>query len=185
LQQKAARHRCLVFCIGENGLDLARQLGIPADCLVKTANWLGPLLVEAGIQKVESVLLFGYHGKLIKLAGGIFHTHHHVADGRIEILTAQCAKAGLAIAHLQKILTSETAEAGLQYLRELERDEGRDWVQEIYRTIALTIDQRAQQYIYAHCEQTVTVGSILFGRDRQIIAKSASGSHLFEQVLIT
>jgi len=30
--------------------------------------------VEAGIQGVKAILLFGYHGKLIKLAGGIFHT---------------------------------------------------------------------------------------------------------------
>ena len=32
--------------------------------------------------------LLEYHGKLIKLAGGIFHTHHHLADGRLDVLTA-------------------------------------------------------------------------------------------------
>jgi len=57
---------------GENGLDLAQKLGINTNQLLKTANWLGPLLVEAGIQGVKAILLFGYHGKLIKLAGGIF-----------------------------------------------------------------------------------------------------------------
>ncbi|MFQ3635263.1 MAG: cobalt-precorrin-5B (C(1))-methyltransferase CbiD, partial [Cyanobacteriota bacterium] len=56
LRQKAA-HPALVFCIGENGLDLAGKLGVNPDCLVKTANWLGPLLVEAGVQGVESILL--------------------------------------------------------------------------------------------------------------------------------
>ncbi|HEY9859497.1 MAG TPA: cobalt-precorrin-5B (C(1))-methyltransferase CbiD, partial [Candidatus Obscuribacterales bacterium] len=81
----------LVFCVGENGLDLATQMGIDPNRLVKTANWTGPMLVEAGLAGVKAVLLFGYHGKLIKLAGGIFHTHHHVADGRLEILTAHCA----------------------------------------------------------------------------------------------
>lgn len=184
LQQKAAQFDCLVFCIGENGLDLARQLGIPADCLVKTANWLGPLLVEAGMQGLESILLFGYHGKLIKLAGGIFHTHHHVADGRIEILTTQAAKAGLPITDLQKILACDTTEAGLQYLRALGSATGKDWVREIYGAIAHTIDQRSQRYIYTHCDRAVTIGTVLFDRDRQIIAKSASGSHLLEQVLI-
>jgi len=63
-------------------LGLAQKLGINTNQLLKTANWLGPLLVEAGIQGVKAILLFGYHGKLIKLAGGIFHTHHHLADGR-------------------------------------------------------------------------------------------------------
>ncbi len=72
LRQKASVFDCLVFCVGENGLDLVKSLGIEPLRLVKTANWLGPLLVEAGIQGVQSILLFGYHGKLIKLAGGIF-----------------------------------------------------------------------------------------------------------------
>ncbi|WP_171816381.1 hypothetical protein [cyanobacterium endosymbiont of Epithemia turgida] len=40
-------------------------------------------LVTAGVQKLVSLVLFGYHGKLIKLAGGIFHTHHHLVDRRL------------------------------------------------------------------------------------------------------
>ena len=54
--------------------------------IFKVGNWIGPLLVYAALENVETVILFGYHGKLIKLAGGIFHTHNHLADGRIEIL---------------------------------------------------------------------------------------------------
>ena len=54
--------------------------------IIKIGNWIGPLLVDAAVKKVKTVILFGYHGKLIKLAGGIFHTHNHLADGRIEIL---------------------------------------------------------------------------------------------------
>ena len=54
--------------------------------IIKIGNWIGPLLVDAAIKKVKTVILFGYHGKLIKLDGGIFHTHNHLADARIEIL---------------------------------------------------------------------------------------------------
>ena len=54
--------------------------------IIKVGNWIGPLIVDAAIKNVKTVILFGYHGKLIKLAGGIFHTHNHLADGRIEIL---------------------------------------------------------------------------------------------------
>ena len=72
LQHKASRFDCLVFCIGENGLDLAQKLGINSEQLVKTANWLGPMLLEAALQGVKEILLFGYHGKLMKLAGGNF-----------------------------------------------------------------------------------------------------------------
>ena len=60
--------------------------------IIKIGNWIGPLLVDAAIKKVKTVILFGYHGKLIKLAGGIFHTHNHLADGRIEILVYLAVK---------------------------------------------------------------------------------------------
>ena len=75
-------------------------MGIKRDRIIKTANWLGPLLAEAGVLGVPKLLLFGYHGKLIKLAGGIFHTHHHLADGRLEILVAAAARMGLPVREL-------------------------------------------------------------------------------------
>lgn len=181
LQQKS-KHDCLVFCIGENGLSRAAQLGIDPDRLVKTANWLGPLLVEAGLQEVKSILLFGYHGKLLKLAGGIFHTHHYVADARQEIFTAYCAKVGLPNPELQTIFSSPTIEAGLQHLTQLDQMTGSQWVPQIYREIAAQIDRRCQEYIWAHAEQSVEVGSILFDRSRQIIVQSVTGDALLRKI---
>lgn len=178
VQQKASCFECLVFCVGENGLDLAAKLGINPDRLVKTANWLGPLLVEAGLQGVKAVLLFGYHGKLIKLAGGIFHTHHHLADGRLEILTAHCAQVGLSTPLLQAVFASSTAEAALKYLRDLDATEGSKAVSQVYSAIAETIDRRSQDYIFNHSERRIKIGSILFDRDRQIIVKSQTASTL-------
>lgn len=182
LQQKATQFDCLVFCVGENGLDLGRQLGMDPDRLIKTANWIGPLLVEAGIQGVRSILLFGYHGKLIKLAGNIFHTHHHVADARLEILTSHCAIAGLPTADLQALFASPTTEDALQYLRHLETTTTYTWVEQVYGTIAAAIDRRAHDYILAHSGCLVTVGAVLFDRRRQIVAKSAIGDTLLRQV---
>ncbi len=62
----------LVLVIGENGLDLAPRLGVPAERLLKVGNWVGPVLVAAAEAGVRRLLLFGYQGKLLKLAGGIF-----------------------------------------------------------------------------------------------------------------
>jgi cobalt-precorrin-5B (C1)-methyltransferase len=182
LQQKAQRFDCLVFCVGENGLDFARKQGILSDRVVKTANWLGPLLVEAGLQGTRSILLFGYHGKLIKLAGGIFHTHHYVADGRLDILTAHSANAGLPTSDLQAIFASPTADQGLTYLRDRDTATGSQWVKQVYGTIAETIDQRSQTYIHAHSGCQVAIGTLLFDRRRQIIVKSKRGATLLEQV---
>jgi cobalt-precorrin-5B (C1)-methyltransferase len=184
LQIKAQQVSTLVFCIGENGLDLATQLGIPTQQLIKTANWLGPLLVEAGLQQVRSILLFGYHGKLIKLAGGIFHTHHHVADGRLEILAAHCVNQELPLPQIQALLGCSTVEAALQLLRQGDQAEGSHAVERVYGSIATTIDQRTQAYVQKHSEFAPEIGSILFDRNRQIIVKSAMGSMLFDRCLV-
>ncbi|MEH2383888.1 MAG: cobalt-precorrin-5B (C(1))-methyltransferase CbiD [Nostoc sp.] len=181
LQNKASHFESLVFCIGENGLDLARKLGINPEQLVKTANWLGPMLVEADVLGVKEILLFGYHGKLMKLAGGIFHTHHYLADGRREILAAHCAIAGLKSPDIQTVFNSATAEAALTYLRSLDTATGSDWVNQVYTAIAETIDIRSQEYIQSHSEHgtaVTTCGSILFDRDRKIIVKSKTAGLL-------
>ncbi|CAC5343644.1 MULTISPECIES: cobalt-precorrin-5B (C(1))-methyltransferase CbiD [Planktothrix] len=172
LQEKAKKFNSLVFCIGENGLELAAKMGISPHQMIKTANWLGPMLVCASLAEVKSILLFGYHGKLIKLAGGIFHTHHHIADGRLEILTAHCANLGLPTFDLQRVFNCSTAEDALQYLRELDAIKGENWVIRVYGEITKTIDQRSQNYIYTHCEKNIKVGSVMFDRQRKIIIKS-------------
>ena len=182
LREKASRYRNLVFCLGENGLDLSLKQGIEPDRRLKTANWIGPLLVEAGLLGVESILLFGYHGKLVKLAGGIFHTHHHIADARQEILTACCAEADLATTVLQQVLNSPTAEAALSYLRTLDSLKTANLLGQpasrVYQVVANRIDHRANQYIQTHSERSVAVGSVLFDRQRQIIVKSDIGQTL-------
>ena len=182
LVKKASQFDNLVFCLGENGLDLARKLGIPEVQLVKTANWLGPMLVEAALQGVNSLLLFGYHGKLIKLAGGIFHTHHHLADGRREIFTAHCAKAGLPTKDIQEIFDLPSTEAGLKYLQDLDKKNGSNWVETVYGAIAAAIDFRSQDYIHKQSNHKVEVGSVLFNRERKIIIKSLLGTAILKKM---
>ncbi len=181
LAQKA-EFETLAFCIGENGLDLARKAGINPQQLVKTANWLGSLLVTACEQDIKNVLLFGYHGKLIKLAGGIFHTHHHLADGRLEIFTAYCVQVGLPTAKLQEILSCVTTESALQLLRQYDREIGENWVEQVYNAIAQGIDQRSQAYIRKHSSKSLRIGTVLFDRDREIITKSANGTELMNRL---
>ncbi len=172
LANKAKQFNTLVFCVGENGLDLAYKQGFHQKQLIKTANWLGPMLVKAALEKVTSILLFGYHGKLIKLAGGIFHTHHHLADARLEILTAHLSILGLPTVIVQKIYSSSTTENALKLLREIDKKEGTNWVAKAYLAIANTIDQRCEDYIYKHSDKKVLIGSILFDRSRSIITYS-------------
>ena len=182
LQQKAMQFNSLVFCVGENGLDIAGKMGISPEQTVKTANWLGPMLVAAAIAGVESILLLGYHGKLIKLAGGIFHTHHHLADGRLEILTAHCANIGLPTSVIQEVFNCTTTEKALKLLRSIDTNNQNNWVGKVYGAIASKIDQRCQAYIFNHSQKQVQVGSMLFDRDREIFLKTEVADTVFSRI---
>jgi len=178
LAQQVAQFKTLVFCLGENGLDLARTMGINPAQLVKTANWLGPMLVAAAALGVESLLLFGYHGKLIKLAGGIFHTHHHLADGRLEILTAYGVQAGLGGDILRDLVESATVEAGLKRLRQ----EGEETVQGLYRLVVAGIDERSRAYVEKQGYKAPRIGSVLFDGDRLPFSKSTTGAEILRKL---
>jgi len=149
----------LILVIGENGLDLAPRLGLPADRLLKVGNWLGPVLVAAGQGGVRRLLLFGYQGKLIKLAGGIFHTHHHLADGRAEVLTALAALEGLQGEALQALHDAPTVEAALA-------------------SLAATIERRTASYLERHAASGPRVGAALFDRGRRLCAAGPLGEEL-------
>jgi cobalt-precorrin-5B (C1)-methyltransferase len=111
LRAKAKHSDRLAFCIGAHGYQVATKLGFAEPEIVQTANWIGVMLVEAALYKVQTITLIGYHGKLLKLAGGIFNTSSHLADARIEILTTAAVTQGLPLELCQEIARSPTAEA--------------------------------------------------------------------------
>jgi len=167
----------LVLVIGENGLDLAPRLGLPPQLLLKAGNWLGPVLVAAAEAGVERLLLFGYQGKLIKLAGGIFHTHHHLADGRAEVLTALAALEGATGSTLEALHGAATVEAALAGLEQADPDlAGR-----LRARIAAAIESRCQAYLASHGAPPVAVGAALFDRARQVRVCGPVGAALMER----
>ncbi|MFM7313967.1 MAG: cobalt-precorrin-5B (C(1))-methyltransferase CbiD [Cyanobium sp.] len=166
----------LVLVIGENGLDLAPRLGLPQALLLKCGNWLGPVLVAAGQGGARQLLLFGYQGKLIKLAGGIFHTHHHLADGRLEILTACAALEGLTGEPLTALHQAATVEAGLGDLEQ--RDMG--LAERVRQRIAAAIETRCLAYLKHHDAEGPRVGAVLFDRGRRIRACGPVGGELLQ-----
>lgn len=164
----------LVLVIGENGLDLAPRLGLPPELLLKAGNWLGPLLVAAAEAGVRRLLLFGYQGKLLKLAGGIFHTHHHLADGRAEVLTALAALEGLTGPRLARLHRAATVE---QALAELAASDP-ELAERLRSRIAAAIEERTAAYLGRHGPRQLAVGAVLFDRGRQICAAGPLGSEL-------
>ena len=153
----------IVFVIGENGLNLAKSFNIKFPT-IKVGNWIGPLLVDAAIKKIKTVILFGYHGKLIKLAGGIFHTHNHLADARIEILVYLAVKEEVPLEIIQKLSQSNTVEDALLVLESFSLF----MADKLWNKLSDTIEKRSTEYINRYTKTDMKVGAIIFDRNRKI-----------------
>ncbi|MEM9923144.1 MAG: cobalt-precorrin-5B (C(1))-methyltransferase CbiD [Cyanobacteria bacterium P01_D01_bin.50] len=163
LREKVKTHSNLVFCIGANGYSVAQRLSIPDSAIVSTGNWLGALLVEAGLYKAESVLLLGYQGKLIKLAGGIFNTSSHIADAKLEIIAAAVVEVGGDIEAVRAVLQVKTADEAHKKLIELGLADA------VFGNLAEKISRKAESYVKKYADVTMKVGVVLFDRKGEVI----------------
>jgi cobalt-precorrin-5B (C1)-methyltransferase len=170
LRTKLEHQTDLVFCIGSNGMQVAGRLGYGEEAIAQTGNWVGALLVEAGLHGATSVLLLGYHGKLIKLAGGIFNTSSHLADGKLEILSAMILRTvtdpEVAYAAACQILQAKTADAAHQMLVEL------DLAELVFNQLAQRIGDKAKAYVQKYADVTLPITVMLCDRQGHVIAPS-------------
>ncbi len=153
----------VVFVIGENGLNLAETCNVDFP-IIKVGNWIGPLIVDAAIKKVKTVILFGYHGKLIKLAGGIFHTHNHLADGRIEILVYLAVKEKVPSEIVVKLSELKTLEDALLLLEKFNKS----LADKLFKNLSNTIEKRSFTYVNRYVKTDMEIASIIFDRKRKI-----------------
>jgi len=164
----------VVFVIGENGLNLAKTFDINLP-IIKVGNWIGPLIVDAAIKNVKTVILFGYHGKLIKLAGGIFHTHNHLADGRIEILVYLAVKEKLPLEIIIKLSHLNTIEDALIHLERFNKS----LAEKLFQNLANTIEKRSIEYVSRYVKTDMEIAAIIFDRKRKISWSGNIGNNYF------
>ncbi len=153
----------VVFVIGENGLNLAKTHNVNLP-IIKIGNWIGPLLVDAAIRKFKTVILFGYHGKLIKLAGGIFHTHNHLADARIEILVYLAVQDKLPSEIIVELSQLNNLEDALLLLERFNQS----LADKLFKNLSNAIEKRSFNYVNRYVKTDMEIASIIFDRKRQI-----------------
>ncbi|MBD2434022.1 MULTISPECIES: cobalt-precorrin-5B (C(1))-methyltransferase CbiD [Fischerella] len=177
LQTKVRDCTDLVFCIGNNGMQVAQRLGIPESAIAQTGNWIGAMLVEAGLYHANSVLLLGYQGKLIKLAGGIFNTSSHLADAKLEIISAAVVAVGGDLQAVSAVLEAKTADAAHKKLIELGLSEL------VFGKLAEKISHKATAYVQKYANVTLKVGTVLFDRKGEIISQDSQATELLGRVV--
>ncbi len=161
----------VVFVIGENGLNLAKTCNVKLP-IIKVGNWIGPLIVDAAIKNVKTVILFGYHGKLIKLAGGIFHTHNHLADGRIEILVYLAVQEKVPPEIVVKLSHLNTLEDALLFLESFDKA----IAEKLFKHLSNTIEKRSFAYVNRYVKTDMEIAAIIFDRKRKIRWTGTIGS---------
>jgi len=150
-QAVAYGHKTIVLTPGHYGYRVATErFMVPAEAVVEMSNFVGFLLEEAAYRGIEQVILLGHIGKLIKVSGGIFHTHNRVADARMEILLAHAALAGVNLDTLKCLAefpTTEGATAELLLLGE----------QKLLHHLSHLASERAQAFTFGR----LRVGTIM------------------------
>lgn len=135
----AEGYKELVFVPGNIGENIAQKiLKVNEDQIIQMGNFAGYMLSEAAEMDVESILLLGHAGKLIKIAAGIFNTKHSIADGRREIITAHAALSGADQTTINDIFQANTTEEMMDIL------EKQDLLQKTFNSIAHSIKERCR-----------------------------------------
>lgn len=148
----------LVFTPGKIGGHMAARYHIAAEAIVLTSNFIGYMLCEAASRGVKNILLFGHLGKLVKVAGGIFHTHSKTADGRMETMAAYAAAQGASAEVVRSLLECVTTEAALGVLQTAD-------LTGVCNILAERASWRAGRYIQQKCR----VGTVMVSMEGKIV----------------
>ncbi len=161
--------RDLVFVPGKIGENIAvGRYGLPKEAVLQTSNFIGHMLEAAEQRGVRSILLFGHPGKLVKVAGGIFHTHNRMADGRMEILAAHAARLQAGSDVIEELLDCTTTEAASDVLRRAGLSD------DVYATIAARASQRAERYVFGG----LSVGTVIVSMQGELLGMDEGGKKI-------
>ncbi|TBL99221.1 cobalt-precorrin-5B (C(1))-methyltransferase [Hafnia paralvei] len=166
LEMKRAQGMTSVILVpGNHGERFVQEhMQIDAERVVTMSNFVGYMLQEAQRLGFQHVVLVGHLGKLIKVAAGIFHTHSHIADGRMETLVARLALLGAPHEFLRAVFECSTTEAAMELI------EQQGW-QAVYDDIAQAIGERVKQML-RFAPQPFCCDVVLFSFDNVVLGSN-------------
>ncbi len=151
---------------------VSQQMSIDGDYVVTMSNFVGYMLQEAVRLGFRHVVLVGHPGKLVKIAAGIFHTHSHIADGRMETLISHLALMGAPVELLQAVDRCDTTEAAIELIAE------RGW-QAVYHQIARKICFRVDQMLRFSSDKP-KCDAVMFSFENQVLGSNRPVSEIVE-----
>ncbi|OCL26127.1 hypothetical protein U472_08920 [Orenia metallireducens] len=150
----------LILVFGNYGKRMALELGFREEQIIRMSNFVGFMLKECVAKGVKKVVLLGHIGKLVKVGAGIFNTHSHLADARLETIAAYTASLGGSQKLINGILNANTAEETINIIKEA-------GYEEIFNILARRVSIRAKEHVNGELE----VRSLLFSMKREVLGR--------------
>lgn len=171
-QAVASGRRVLVLVPGKTGERAAvEKFGLPPDAVIRMSNFVGFMLEECVHKGVTHVLLLGHHGKLGKVAAGVFNTHSRVADCRLEVLAIHAALFGASHHTVASIMSSNTAEAAVDVLKA-------NGLMDVFDSIAIRASERAMEFT----GNKLTVGCVLLSLKDDVLGLDENARRIGEML---
>jgi len=161
----------LLLSPGNYGRDFSIEQGLQTNQMIKTSNFIGAILDEVERVGIKKVLWVGHIGKMVKVAGGIFHTHSRMADGRMEILTAYLGLAGAPVELLERVIGANTTDDAIDMIKETN-------YMTIFNTLAKKVSERSEGRTFANVE----VGTVLFSNVHGLLGIDENGKKFMEKL---
>lgn len=171
-QAKALGYKDIIFVFGNYGEEyVINEYGVSKEKIIVISNFVGFMLNKAVEMGIERVLVVGHMGKILKIAGGIFHTLSSVADGRMEILTCYAGLEGANRETLKRIFECSTTDAAVEVIKEVK-------LEKVFDRIASAIKDKSEQYVHNGLE----VGAIIFDGKRSILSQSDNAQKILSRI---
>jgi cobalamin biosynthesis protein cbiD len=131
----------IVLSFGNMGEKALNKLGISSDKICICSNYVGDALEYiSNHDNVTDVLIAGNFAKAVKLAGGIFNTHSHVADAKNEIIAANLAVLNAPYELIKSVMEANTTRQITQYIRA-------DKFERVYDVLARRAEEKCDIFI--------------------------------------
>ena len=124
-------------------------------------------------KKSKNYNSFGYHGKLIKLAGGIFHTHNHLADARSEILVYLAVQEKVPLEIIEELSQLNNLEDALLILERFNQS----LADKLFQNLSNMVEKRSFTYVNRYVKTDMEIAAIIFDRKRKIRWSGTNGNH--------
>lgn len=170
---KIKKSNSMAFVFGNMGEASLKSRRISSDKICICSNFIGYMLREAAASGVKKVLIAGHIGKLVKLSGGIFNTHSHIADAKNEIIAANLALLSAPHELIEKVMESNTAEETIEYINDFG-----------YKHVFEILAQKAADKASLHTYGEIEVEIMMFDLRSNFLSESSGAKAIVKELII-